>query len=328
MPMNEVQAGASAPATNPKTMIVAGEENASLAAELAPSKDMGPAPAPKSEPAKIETASAPAAVLNNLVVAETAKPAASAEPKLNELAAASVHAPEIGGTGVATGEVPMKKNANTNKVAGLDGTVLPGDAARPARETVLPPPALPGPVRAADTNTGETNINLTLPETCSSVDFSAAQTLAILPSLTDARMRNLERTHDMVALHAVRLLEAQTDTLSVVIKPGAGTELSLELRQRNGSVEAHAVLSRGDFQLMNQHWPELQQRLEQRGIKLAPLGGEAGFSTDSGGSFKQQQPSSRELEAQKASAFAEFVLAGRTLGATARLAVGGWESWA
>ena len=222
----------------------------------------------------------------------------------------------------------MKKNANTNKVAGLDGTVLPGAASASAREKVLPTPALAGPVRAAESNSGETNINRTLPDTFSSVEFSAAQTLAILPSLTDARMRNLERTHDMVALHAVRLVEAKTDTLSVVIKPGAGTELSLELRHRNGDIEAHAVLSRGDFQLMNQHWPELQQRLEQRGIKLAPLGGEAQFSTGSGSSFKQQQESSRELEAQKASAFAEFALAGRTLGATARLAVGGWESWA
>jgi hypothetical protein len=234
--------------------------------------------------------------------------------------------------GVATVDLSMKKSANTNKVAGLDGKVLPGDAAVTAAENVLPVSALAGPVRVVDGNSVNPNFNATLSGTASPADFSTVPTTLVLPALTDARMRNLERTHDMVALHAVRLVQAQTDTLSVVIKPGAGTELSLELRQRNGGIEAQATLSRGDYQLMNQHWPELQQRLEQRGIKLAPLGGEANFSTDSGSNFQQPQrdPSARELEAQKASAFAEFAVASRMVGATARLAVGisGWESWA
>jgi hypothetical protein len=80
---------------------------------------------------------------------------------------------------------------------------------------------------------------------------------------------------------------------------------------------------------LSQHWPELQQRLEQRGIKLAPLGGEANFSTAGDGSFQQDQ-ASREEAAQQASAFAEFASAGFAGGATARLAVAhdGWESWA
>jgi hypothetical protein len=133
----------------------------------------------------------------------------------------------------------------------------------------------------------------------------------------------------MVASHALRLVDSSASSLQVVIKPGAGTELSLELRQRNGTVEAEATLQRGDFQLMNQHWPELQQKLEQRGIKLAPLGGEENFLAGDNANFQQQQ-SSREDEAQRASAFAEFTLAVNPGGATARLATDydGWESWA
>ena len=98
-------------------------------------------------------------------------------------------------------------------------------------------------------------------------------------------MRAVERTHDMMALHAMRLVESNSDSLSVVIKPAVGTELSLELRQRNGGVEAQATLTRGDHQFLSQHWPELQQRLEQRGIKLAPLGGETDFSANDNGQF-------------------------------------------
>lgn len=281
-----------------------------------------------------------AAADKNFAVAEIPQPVVSPEPVVNEALeqktselAGSAAAPAAAndGTGVATVDLPMKKSANTNKVAGLAGKVLPGDAALPALEKVLPTPTLTGPVRVGDGGSTDSNFNQPMSGPVAAVDFSATPAVVAVPAFMEARLRNLERTHDMVALHAVRLVESQTDTLSVVIKPGAGTELSLQLRQRDGGIEAHAVLQRGDFQLMNQHWPELQQRLEQRGIKLAPLGSETNFSTDNGSSFKQQQQASQEVEAQKASAFAEFALAGsRALGATARLAVGvgGWESWA
>ena len=66
--------------------------------------------------------------------------------------------------------------------------------------------------------------------------------------------------------------KSDAESLSVVIRPGAGTELSLELRQRNGAVEAHAILQRGDFQMLNQHWPELQAQLECTGkVELPDL---------------------------------------------------------
>jgi hypothetical protein len=149
-----------------------------------------------------------------------------------------------------------------------------------------------------------------------------------LPSLADARLRALDRAHDMMSLHSMRLVESQSDSLSVVIKPAVGTELSLELKQRNGGVEAQATLTRGDHQFLSQHWPGLQQRLELRGIKLAPLGAEAGFSAGDNGGF-QRQPAARDDAAQQASAFAEFASLGDVGGATARLAVhDGWESWA
>jgi hypothetical protein len=125
----------------------------------------------------------------------------------------------------------------------------------------------------------------------------------------------------MVALNAVRLARSDAESLSVVIKPGGGAELSLELRQRNGVIEAQAVLQRGDFQAMNQHWPDLQQKLEERGIKLAPLGGENSFSSGDPGQFSRpQKDQSSEEAAQQASAFAEFTMAMNRGGATARLA--------
>ncbi len=234
------------------------------------------------------------------------------------------------GTGAAITASSMKKTENTNKVAGLDVQVLPGGKTDAARDTVLPAHAAVAPVRASDKQTSDFNLPLA-PANPTVADAAETASIISLPSLTDARMRDVERTHDLVSLHALRMVDSKSDSLQVVIKPGGGTELSLELRHRNGTLEAEAVLQRGDYQLMNQHWPELQQKLEQRGIKLAPLGGDTNFSAPDNGNFSRQQQSTREEAAQQASAFAEFTVAMNRGGATARLApvtAGGWESWA
>jgi len=234
---------------------------------------------------------------------------------------------ENAGTGVATTVLPMKNSPNLNKVAGLDVKILPVGETEDAPENNLPPTLLVTPVRTAD-NPG-VDLNSTFSNGSAPVaDNATVLNTVDLPSLADARLRALDRAHDMMSLHSMRLVESQGDALSVVIKPAVGTELSLELKQRAGGVEAHATLTRGDHQFLSQHWPELQQRLELRGIKLAPLSAEAGFSAADNGGFQRQQ-TAHEDAAQQASAFAEFASLGQAGGATARLAVhDGWESWA
>lgn len=230
-------------------------------------------------------------------------------------------ATESAGTGIASSAASMKKTENVNKVAGLDAQFLPSSTPDTARDAALPARSLthatttsPAPERA------ETNFHFALPTMAAPTgDVSRTAENFILPTLNEAGLRTVERTHEMVSLHALRLIESQADSLQVVIKPGGGTELSLELRHRNGTLEAAAILQSGDYQLLNQHWPELQQKLEQRGIKLAPLGSEAGFGTPDQGNFSRRQPSPKQ-SAQQASAFAEFTVAAKRGGATARMA--------
>jgi len=63
--------------------------------------------------------------------------------------------------------------------------------------------------------------------------YRTLERLISMPSLaTDSHVRAVERTSEMVMIHAVRLAKADAESMSVVIKPGAGTELSLELRQK------------------------------------------------------------------------------------------------
>jgi hypothetical protein len=132
---------------------------------------------------------------------------------------------------------------------------------------------------------------------------------------------------EMVVQHAVRMNGSSGDSLQVVIKPGAGTQLSLELRRHGDGVEVQAVLQQGDFGHLNQNWPELQQRLEQRGIRLAPLTGDVNFTAGNGGHSFQQKPN------QPAEALAEFTPAFSMAGTFARPTASatthrGWETWA
>ena len=234
------------------------------------------------------------------------------------------------GTGVASTVPEMKNSDKVDFFAGLTGQKLP--EAGPARSVAAALSSLPEfPAHAsgkfssefaapfAGAGTGSSSV--------SSAEATTQMNVLALPSLTEARLNTVERAHDLVSLHALRLVETRADAMSVVLKPGAGTELSLELRQRNGVIEASAVLAQGDYQLLNQHWADLQARLELRGIKLGPLGGEAGFNSG-GGNFSQQRSPARDEETESAAAFAEFAaLAG---GASARRmpALRGWESWA
>ncbi len=214
----------------------------------------------------------------------------------------------------------MQSTDKTNKIASLSGKNLPGNAAPVARENNLPLRADPG-TTSVSSDFSPQNGSVSVAASAGSLDDSQAATGS--SSLT------MERTHELVALHALRLTSTGTNSLQVVIKPDTGTQLSLELRQRGNGVEAEATLQQGDFTRLNQHWTQLQQHLEQRGIRLAPLGGENNFAGTGGGTFQpKQNPTPSETET--AGSFAAPVLA--ALPGVPNLqppvAQRGWETWA
>jgi len=116
----------------------------------------------------------------------------------------------------------------------------------------------------------------------------------------------------------------------VVIKPGGGTQLSLELQQRGGSIEAQAVLQRGDFAQLNQHWSDLQQRLEQRGVKLAPLVSEQSFADVNGGQkHSQRRPQPNADDEVFAGTFAGLSSISRKIKTHVfSMSSRTWETWA
>jgi hypothetical protein len=144
---------------------------------------------------------------------------------------------------------------------------------------------------------------------------------------SDGRLDSIEKTHDLVALHALRLTHSNDQALKFVIEPGSGTRLSLEMRFKDGVVEAQALLHRGDYEFLNQHWADLQQRLEPRGIHLGALE----TSTHSSADDRQTRQQSRDA-VDDTSTGVPFSATnhGRPQLAVTRLSqqYAGWQTWA
>jgi hypothetical protein len=222
----------------------------------------------------------------------------------------------VNGTPSAQQDGLMNSGGKPNKTADLTGKFLPGSVTVFAGRNDLP-------IKTDQMTATAAVVGVSTQGNPTTATVSAADSVESFAGNTQA----LERTHDLVAAHALRVSDVGTDSLQVVIKPGGGTQLSLELRQRGGGgVEVQAALQQGDFKNLSQHWPELQQRLEQRGIRLASLTDDGSLANNDSGTFKQNQN-------QPGEALAELGLATRTSGSftqpTSRVkAAAGWETWA
>ena len=234
--------------------------------------------------------------------------------------------PNADGTSVAKLDIAMKKTEKTNEIAGSAEKILPGNAVLTASKNNLPVRS-PAALALPHGNPSELIVN-------AGPAAADSTPVATTPAATDLHARAADRTHDIVSLQAARLQDSGSDSLRVVIKPGAGTQLSLELRQHGDRIEAQAVLQRGDFNHLNQHWPELQQRLEQRGIKLAPLAGLENAASNGGrNGFQQPQQQSAKPEPPLAGAIAGFPPVSSPIqsvapASTAAAMHRGWETWA
>ncbi|HEX3857730.1 MAG TPA: hypothetical protein VHY30_10600 [Verrucomicrobiae bacterium] len=253
----------------------------------------------------------------------------SAKPDLTVKTTAQPQ-PDINGTSVAQQDVPMTKMEKPNKIAGSAGKILPGAAVSSTQANNLSDRKNIS-VLAARAGQMAATITASSPDRVPEVAQPSGDPVnsIVNASIADVRSRGLERVQDMVVLHAARLSDSGNNLLQVVIKPGAGTQLSLELRQRGDGVEATAVLQRGDFGHLNQQWPALQQQLEQRGIRLAPLVADGNFAGNGENNFQQKQNRSAESDSVPDGAFAEVAPTGSFAQSTALMkAHRGWETWA
>ncbi len=288
-------------------------------------------PGSPSDPAKISGPTGGAVPIQALM--EKAEQIEENPANVGNPATDKPHSAALDATGISAAQqaATMNKAEHAAKVAGATEQSLPGvtvvsaleSAARskPANRTAARVEASDAPVTA----------NLSNAERAPQTSETSASSQISASSQTELRTRALDRTHDIMALQGLRLKETNAGSLHVVIKPGAGLQLSLQLKQTGDGIEAQAILQQGDFNQLNQHWSALQQRLEERGIKLAPLGQENANLNSGNENFQRPSQQSAEQNSLSAGAFAEFASAGAAAARavpTGAVSSRGWEGWA
>jgi hypothetical protein len=81
----------------------------------------------------------------------------------------------------------------------------------------------------------------------------------------------VERISRLVLGEAALIKQHSSDSMAVVLRPDAETELFVHLTQRNGQIEATVRCERGDLQHLGALWGQLQESLAQQKVRLAPL---------------------------------------------------------
>lgn len=105
------------------------------------------------------------------------------------------------------------------------------------------------------------------------------------PEPTGGRMPagfHAARLHPLITEAALRLQDSGRDSVTVTLRPDPGTELNLEIRVVEGRLEARMEVQTGDAAGLESNWRELQQRLEDHGIRLADPGTALGGTSGDG----------------------------------------------
>jgi hypothetical protein len=160
---------------------------------------------------------------------------------------------------------------------------------------------LPTAVAAADL-AAAAELSRTRPASARGADLGAEAAFAVSPqSSSDLTTPAVERTpqpapieaaHRAIENTTVNLRRMEAGSVSMVLKPDPTLQLALHVKWQQGRLEALAVLERGDLKALGANWSQLQQRLAEQGIRLAPLvtGTEYAASFSNGhSSFPKQQ---------------------------------------
>jgi hypothetical protein len=128
-----------------------------------------------------------------------------------------------------------------------------------------------------------------------------AGTAGITLALTDQSMRRepgadavtsapetvvFEGVHRAIENAAAGLSRHDAASVSLVLTPDGNTQMALHVKLQQGRLEVLAVLERGDFAGLGAEWSNLQNRLAEQGVRLAPLVSGA----EPGNAFSGQPP--------------------------------------
>jgi hypothetical protein len=80
----------------------------------------------------------------------------------------------------------------------------------------------------------------------------------------------LQKMEELISKEVVRFRWSGQESVSVTIRPEAGTEVVVHLRQREGQMEAMLGMARGEAARFNGHWQQLHDALAEQNVRLLP----------------------------------------------------------
>ncbi len=257
--------------------------------------------------------------------------------------AAFVSAVPVDGTGGALNSQRMKFASEKNEIAGADAQKVPTASLKGAISAKGADDLLvesdsdhsghkldsfdSAPVMDWPAKSSEWNVNM-------SKGTVAAQ--PVEQSATQA-----ERVGQVLDQQVVMMHQTGANKLAVSLKLDARTELSLQLTNHNGQIQASVRLERGAVPGLDNHWRDLQESLARQNVQLLPMENKAAArspasysasNTASASPFNQSsqnpQRRSRETRLDLPPASAVKTASVPSKATTRTVSRQGWESWA
>jgi len=217
----------------------------------------------------------------------------------------------------------MNNTVEMDKVAGLAVQNMPGTE----RTLDLPAAQVISRLEEAREARHELQRDVASAHTVFTATASSGATLRTDDSTPVSAVPAVERVARAVLDGVAHIRQTGNESVSVVLKPDAGTELLLRVEMRDGALSAQLHFERGDRSMLDKHWDELQRRLAEQGVRLtrddsAGFGSNAQFAHSQRRSFVPEndpaQTFSPVASTKKNSTHATSMLRG----------VRGFETWA
>ena len=211
--------------------------------------------------------------------------------------------PDHDGTAAAKQPATMKNADNMNFIAGRAEQLLPPSAFSAA---ALTDQVLADARKDSTIPTSSKFFAPFSPHTPPAWIFPTNEDLAVTaPTTVETSAAALahapDRAQELIQEHAIQFKQLGAHSMSVVLKPDAQTELFLHLTLRHGLVEARAELGEGDFAALSAHWPALQEKLAEHGVRVTPLAREPGLDANADAGFAHSQSRREQIPDEAAS---------------------------
>jgi len=181
------------------------------------------------------------------------------------------------GTAAAKLERSMDRSTEQNQIAGLREQKLPpagrsvaGGDLRPLADHAVElarGASVERPDKAQRT-VGEALMGSVLNPGAGSVNAAANGSSEVT---SGGAVRSAEQILQNLTREVAQFKRYNAESMAVVLKPDAHTEIFLHLVTRNGQIDIQARFERGDFTSLSGQWAQLQQTLSQQGVRLGNL---------------------------------------------------------